>query len=217
MNNGVIIAASTSAAPRVPRARLVRFIPVPFGLPNGKRELIKRNWDLGPSRPTQSGVHQRLRSGRSRPIKGLVTIRRRGSRGSAIVEFALCLPFLVIMTLGTIDGARLYATWNRTKHAAQVGADFAQYYPLRQAAAGSSCAAPNNITSRVQNEGTDLTVSVSPVASPLCQDMTGASAVQPGQTVAVTVTAPFTFITPFAKALWGNPVVKATARITVQG
>lgn len=143
---------------------------------------------------------------------------RSASRGSAIIEFALCLPFLVILTLGTIDGARLYATWNRTKHAAQIGADFAQYYPLRQAQVGTGCVAPDNVTSRVQNEGTDLTVSVSPVATPtLCQDMTTLSSLQPGQTVTVTVTAPFTFMTPFAQSLWGNPVVKSSAKITVQG
>jgi Flp pilus assembly protein TadG len=142
--------------------------------------------------------------------------RIRASRGSAIIEFALCLPFLVIFALGTVDGARLYSTWNRTKHAAQQGANFAQYYPLRQAPNTGVCAAPNNITSRVKNEGSDLTVTVSPVASPSCQDVSASSSIHSGQTVTVTVTAPFTFITPFARGLWGNPTVRSTARITVQ-
>jgi Flp pilus assembly protein TadG len=143
--------------------------------------------------------------------------RRRASRGTAIIEFALCLPFLVILALGTVDGARLYSTWNRTKHAAQQGANFAQYYPLRQASSGASCPDPDNIKARVLNEGSDLTVAVSPVASPACQDMTTTSAVQPGSTMTVTATAPFTFITPFARAIWGNPTVKSTAKVTVQG
>jgi Flp pilus assembly protein TadG len=143
--------------------------------------------------------------------------RPRASRGSAIIEFALCLPFLVILVLGTVDGARLYATWNRTKHAAQQGANFAQFYPYRQAAQGSSCADPDNITARAKNEGSDLTVTVSPAVSPVCQDLTTSSAIQPGSTVSVTVTAPFTFLTPFAQNLWGNPTVKATAKVTVQG
>jgi Flp pilus assembly protein TadG len=143
--------------------------------------------------------------------------RLRASRGSAIIEFALCLPLLVIFALGTIDGARLYATWNRTKHAAQQGANFAQYYPLRQAPSGALCADPDNIEARAQNEGDDLTVAVSPAATPSCQDLNSLSVVQAGQQVSVTVTAPFTFITPFAEALWGNPTVKATAKITVQG
>lgn len=143
--------------------------------------------------------------------------RRRASRGSALIEFALCLPFLVIFALGTVDGARLYSTWNRTKHAAQQGANFAQYYPLRQAPTGTLCAAPNNILDRVKNEGSDLTVVVTPTASPSCQDLTTVSSLQAGQTVTVKVTAPFTFITPFARVLWGNPTVSGTAKITVQG
>ncbi len=148
-----------------------------------------------------------------------LTVRKRlrASRGSAIIEFALCLPFLVIFALGTIDGARLYSTWNRTKHAAQQGANFAQYYPLRQAASGLSCADPDNITARAKNEGTDLTVVVSPAVTPSCQDLNAFSVIQAGQTVSVTVTAPFTFITPFAEALWGDPAIHATAKITVQG
>lgn len=143
--------------------------------------------------------------------------RLRASRGSAIIEFALCLPFLVIFALGTIDGARLYSSWNRTKHAAQQGANFAQYYPLRQAATGSNCADPDNITARARNEGSDLTVTVSPAVTPSCQDLNSLSVIQAGQTVSVTVTSPFTFFTPFAQNLWGNPTVKATAKITVQG
>lgn len=143
--------------------------------------------------------------------------RNRGARGSAIIEFALCLPFLVIFALGTVDGARLYSTWNRTKSAAQQGANFAQYYPLRQAASGASCPDPDNIQARVRNEGSDLTVTVSPTAAPSCQDLTAASSIQPGQTVSVTVTAPFSFMTPFAQNLWGNPTVRSTARIRVQG
>ena len=149
--------------------------------------------------------------------ESVVKKRCRASRGSALIEFALCLPFLVIFALGTVDGARLYATWNRTKHAAQQGANFAQYYPLRQQPTGANCTAPNNIRDRVRNEGADLTVVVTPTASPSCQDLTSSSSIHAGDTVSVKVTAPFTFITPFAKALWGNPTVSATAKITVQG
>lgn len=142
---------------------------------------------------------------------------RRHSRGSSLIEFALALPLLVILVFGTIDGARIFATWNRVKNGAHEGAAYAQFFPLAQTAVGTSCASPNNIQSRVQAEGSDLIVSVFPLASPLCQAFTPASAVQPGQSVTVTVTAPFTFITPIAKSLFGNPVVKAKVTVTVQG
>ncbi|MEY2419684.1 MAG: TadE-like protein [Actinomycetota bacterium] len=145
--------------------------------------------------------------------------RSGSSRGSAIIEFALCLPFLVILCLGTIDGTRLYATWNRTKHAAQQGANYAQFYPLR-IVSGSGCSDPANVTARVHNEGSDLSVEVfysGTLTTATCMELDRNSPIQPGQTVSVRVTAPFTFITPFAKNLWGNPTVRATAKITVQG
>ncbi|MBA2608900.1 MAG: pilus assembly protein [Actinobacteria bacterium] len=134
-----------------------------------------------------------------------------------MLEFALTLPLLLILALGTIDGARLYATWNRTKTGAHEGASYAQWFPLRQAQSGTQCTGSESITARARNEGSDLTVTVSPVASPVCQDLTGASIVQPGQTVAVTAAVPFTFLTPFARALWGDPTIKSTVRVTVQG
>lgn len=142
---------------------------------------------------------------------------RRTSRGAAMVEFALALPLLLILALGTIDGARLYATWNRTKTGAREGATYAQWFPLHQAASGAACPDPNSITARARNEGSDLTVTVSPAVTPTCQELNAASVIQPGGTVTVTAAAPFTFVSPFARALWGNPTVKSTVRITVQG
>lgn len=142
---------------------------------------------------------------------------RRHSRGSALIEFALLLPFLVTIIFGTVDGARAFATMNRVKNAAHEGAEFAQYFPLRQAPSAAMCAAPNNITDRAKQEGSDLTVTVTPAASPTCQDLTSASTLKSGDSVTVKVTAPFTFISPIARALWKNTTVNATVTITVQG
>ena len=142
---------------------------------------------------------------------------KRTSRGAAMVEFALALPLLLILSLGTVDGARLYATWNRTKTGAHEGATYAQWFPMHQSTSGSLCPDPNSITARARNEGSDLTVTVSPAVTPTCQEMTPTSTIQPGQTVTVTAAAPFTFLSPFARALWGNPTVKSTVRVTVQG
>ena len=123
------------------------------------------------------------------------------------------------MTLlfGTIDGARAFATWNRVKNAAREGAEFAQYFPLRQAPDSTICAAPNNIQSRVQQEGSDLTVTVTPTASPTCQDLSPTTTLRSGDTVKVTVSAPFSFVSPLARGLWKNTTVKASVTVTVQG
>ena len=111
---------------------------------------------------------------------------RKNCRGTALIEFALVLPLLVVLVFGTIDGARIFATWNRVKNAAHEGASFAQFFPLQQSQVGAACASPNNINARARAEGSDLTVAVSPAVTPACQTMTSASVVQPGQTVTVT-------------------------------
>jgi Flp pilus assembly protein TadG len=142
---------------------------------------------------------------------------RRNSRGTAVIEFALVLPFLVIMAFGTIDGARIFATWNRVKNAAHEGAAYAQYFPMRQQQDSGVCAGTNNITSRAKAEGTDLAVTVSPAVTPTCQDMSPLGTIQSGTTVTVTVSSPFSFVTPLARLLWGTPTVKANVKVTVQG
>jgi Flp pilus assembly protein TadG len=149
-----------------------------------------------------------------------------------MVEFALCVPFLVIIVLGTIDGGRLFATWNRAKTAAREGAVYAQTFPVQQvAAAAGGCADPNNITSKAKSEGSDVTITVSPavagctvwcplktaaVQPPQCANLP-ASSIQPGDEISVVATTPFTFVTPFARNLWSDPTVRATVKVTVQG
>lgn len=142
---------------------------------------------------------------------------RRNSRGAALVEFAIALPLLVTLAMGAVDGARAFSTWNRVKNAAREGAQFAQYFPLRQAPTGSICTAPNNITSRVQAEGTDLSVTVTPTASPSCQDLTTSSSLHAGDPVKVTVSRSFSFFSPVARLVWGNQTIKASVTATVQG
>src|SRR5207302_4290657 len=64
---------------------------------------------------------ERVVTGRRRWMR-----RRRDESGVALVEFALVLPFVVIIALGTIDLGRAYQLQNRLKNAAREGAAFAQ-------------------------------------------------------------------------------------------
>lgn len=127
------------------------------------------------------------------------------------------MPLLVILVFGTIDGARIFATWNRVKNAAHEGAAFAQFFPMNQAPVGAGCLSPNNIPARARAEGADISVTVVPAVTPACQPMTSSSTVQPGQTVTVKASTPFTFVTPLAGFLWGHPTVRAQVKVTVQG
>ena len=49
----------------------------------------------------------------------------RDDRGTALVEFALVLPLLLVLVLGVLDFGRAFNYWNDTNHLAATGARFA--------------------------------------------------------------------------------------------
>jgi Flp pilus assembly protein TadG len=51
--------------------------------------------------------------------------RLRREEGQALVEFALVVPWLVLLVFGAIDLAKAYSYWNDSTHLANVGARFA--------------------------------------------------------------------------------------------
>jgi Flp pilus assembly protein TadG len=147
---------------------------------------------------------------------------RRDERGVALVEFALALPLLVLICLGTIDFGRAYATWNSVKNAAREGAAFAQLYPGKLTNAAGVCADPNNVVWHVHNESSTVNsyaVSVtkadgSPTGVTGCN--TG-SVPASGTTIKVKASTTFSIITPFIKGvLGGDPTVSASVAVRVQ-
>jgi len=66
-----------------------------------------------------------------------------GSRGQALVEFALVLPLLVLLLCGVLDGARLVYTYNTLSQAAREGARVAAVETSQMGGVGSdpSCVA----------------------------------------------------------------------------
>jgi Flp pilus assembly protein TadG len=155
--------------------------------------------------------------------------RRRGrsgrspfsERGTALVEFALVLPLVALICLGTVDFGRAYATYNKVKNAAREAAAFAQFAPGQQKDYGGTCASPNNIESHAQNEtgtagtpDTSFLVTVSPVVSS-CNPLLSTPAT--GSTVTVTVKKSFTILTPFVRSVvGGNPMIRASVAVRVQ-
>ncbi len=81
-------------------------------------------------------------------------LARRGESGVALVEFAMVLPLLVLVCLGSVDFGRAYAKWNAVKNAAREGAAFAQLHPGKVTNTGV-CADPQNITWHVRHESDD--------------------------------------------------------------
>jgi Flp pilus assembly protein TadG len=146
--------------------------------------------------------------------------RARGSRGAALVEFALVFPVLALLVLGTVDAGRAYITWNQAKNAAREGAAYAQLYPNRPTAGAGECADPDNVEYRAQAEsGTDFSVAtqrvdVSPAVSlAACVPASSTAAVPAGAEVRVTASRPFAPLTPFIHI----SSISADVTVVVQG
>jgi Flp pilus assembly protein TadG len=151
--------------------------------------------------------------------EGLDRVRRNtGQRGTALVEFALLLPFLAIVVFGTIDLGRAYLLWNQVKNSAREGANYAQLHPSEQTPNSGSCADPANIRYRARSEAgsasSNFTVTVSPAASGGCDPTNPPAA---GTNVTVTVGSSLNLLTPLVAQIVGNPLsVKASVTVVSQ-
>lgn len=146
--------------------------------------------------------------------------RTHGTRGAALLEFALVFPLLAMLVLGTVDVGRAYITWNQAKNAAREGAAYAQLYPNRPVPAAGECADPDNVRYRAQAESgtafsiTTQRVDVAPaVTLGVCLPPSSPSAVLPGAEVKVTASRPFAPLTPFIDL--GS--ISADVTVVVQG
>jgi Flp pilus assembly protein TadG len=145
-----------------------------------------------------------------------------GQRGTALVEFAVILPLLALVAFGTVDLGRAYATVNQVKNAAREGAAYAQTHPARLA--GTGCTTPDSTEWHVRNEagsaGTDFAVEVSTPGGTFTSSDIGcvpfAAAATSGQDVTVTVSTPFTVLTPLVRGVTGNPTIRSSVTVRVQ-
>jgi Flp pilus assembly protein TadG len=154
--------------------------------------------------------------------------RARGDGGAAMVEFALCLPFLVLLALGTADVARGYQLRNRLAGAAREGAAVAQFLPSNF---DSSCGVGNRTIKgnaatqdaalaamssfrvteqRLQPDGT--------LGSVVTTCPTGANLPVAGDRVIVTTSVQMGLLTPIAQFALGSQTltVKVSSEVVVQ-
>jgi Flp pilus assembly protein TadG len=148
--------------------------------------------------------------------------RGRGERGTALVEFAIILPLLALVSLGTVDLGRAYMTVNQVKNAAREGAVYAQTHPARLA--GTACTTPDSAQWYARNEagsaGAGFAVQVSTPAGTFTSSDIGcaplSAAATSGQDVTVVVSTPFAVLTPLVRAVTGNPTIRASVTVRVQ-
>ena len=138
-----------------------------------------------------------------------------------MVEFALCLPLLAMLSLGTIDLGRAFQLSQRAKAAAREAAAYASRHPGQQdSTGGGSCADPANAAWHGHQEGgTTYTFTFSPSQSGCVTDPTALPAsLQPGQNIKVTATTTLTLMTPFIRSIvGGNPKVSSSVCMTISG
>jgi Flp pilus assembly protein TadG len=132
--------------------------------------------------------------------------RLREESGQALVEFALVLPWIVLLLFWAIDLAKAYSYWNDSTHLANVGARFA--------AVGTVPAGYTDLQSyiKAQAENADLG---SKIAVTVCNPSGSGNAI--GQPVRVIVTSSFSYLPFLPNTL--NSTIKSTAtnRIEQQG
>jgi len=155
--------------------------------------------------------------------RGLSGGARARERGAALVEFAICLPAIAVLTLGVVDFGRAYTLTQRARSAAREAALYAAGHPGQlHNVAGTACADPANAAWRGSNAWTgSFTFTFSPdVANPLtdCNPDPLPNGLGAGQPLRVTATANMLIFTPLVGAIVGNPAkVSATVCVDVAG
>ena len=149
--------------------------------------------------------------------------RSGGERGAALLEFAVCVPVLVLLGLGIVDFGRVYTVTERARVAAREAALYAASHPGQLHNVGNTqCADPANATWRGTHAASGtFTFTFSPdLANPLtdCNPSPMPAGLGGGQPLKVTATARVTLFTPLVGAITGNPLpVSATVCVDIAG
>jgi Flp pilus assembly protein TadG len=144
-------------------------------------------------------------------------------RGAALVEFAICLPVLAMLSLGIVDLGRAYSHSEQARAAAREAAFYAASHPGQlHNVANTACADPANATWRGANAGSgSFTFTFSPdLANPTtdCNPSPLPTGLGAGQPLRVTAKASMTLFTPLIGAITGNPIkVSATVCVDIAG
>lgn len=155
----------------------------------------------------------------------LTALRKdRRPRGQAVVEFVLVLPILLLLLAAAIDLGRFSYAYVAVQNAAKEGALYGARSPLCDDNTNPACPDPNNVVWHVANEASNLKDGSGNsllTATVACRDSAGAL-VQPinncvdGNTYQVTVSYPFTLITPILSSIMGSGfTLRAESQATV--
>jgi Flp pilus assembly protein TadG len=133
-------------------------------------------------------------------------------RGQSLTEFAITIPFVLLLVLFGVDFGRVFLGWLTLSNATREAANFAAMNP-------SAWTAPANLsvqaayTNLVRNEAAQVNCALqSPIPPPTFPSGTGI-----GEPVVVKITCAFSLITPVISRLIGSPLsVSATAAFPIR-
>jgi PKD repeat protein len=134
--------------------------------------------------------------------------------GQSLVEFALIVPIMLMLTLTAIDFGRIYLGWINLQNAARSAANFAANNPNAWATADAT--AIGQYHNQVLNDAAATNCVLNPVvpADPQFQEANGdlSSSTQVGDRVSASFTCQFRLITPIISNIVGQTVnVSASA------
>jgi len=137
--------------------------------------------------------------------------RPRHSRGQSVVEFALIVPLFMLLVLSALDFGRMFFTYIQISNAAREAVAYGANNPTDTAGMTSHATQEVN----VQNQGGENAITVAAA----CVDTAGGSitcgsaggGAGPGNTITVTVSEPFTFLSPVFRALFPSFTIGTSA------
>lgn len=147
----------------------------------------------------------------SNPIQRLIRRwRDPNRRGQGLVEFAITLPLMLMIVLGTVDLGRAYFTTINMASAVKEGAFFGARNPSCPTNDTAGCVAPRTVEGRVDREldGVALSDFIVKCFDPGTTDFSGAGKAfddcEDGDVYYVEATSPFALITPVMSQMLGN-------------
>jgi hypothetical protein len=157
------------------------------------------------------------------PIRRLIHRWRDPSRrGQSLVEFAITLPLMLLIVMGTIDLGRAYFATINLASAVKEGAFFGARNPGCPTNDTTGCIAPRTVEGRVDRELDGVTLSDLTVRcfEPGTTDLSGPGMsmtdCEDGDMYYVSATSPFALITPVISQLVGNSLdLRASATSVV--
>jgi len=125
-----------------------------------------------------------------------------------MVEFALVLPFLLLLTLVTIDFGRVYLGYINLQNMARIAANYASINPTAWSGTGDA-AVQATYASQIRNDARATNCTL-PATIPPPQFPTGTSV---GQTAKVELTCTFGVITPIMSNIVGGSVAVGASAV----